>query len=122
MNSDLLAEELCERLLVLPDSPDREELLRETDDLPDCVPYLLQSARERMSSDAEGALNRARLGVALANRGTDERGKAQAWRLVGQVCRVQGDHATAITALESAAACTRPAGTRPPAAASGTQE
>ena len=110
MNSNLSAEALCERLLDVLEAPDREDLLRETDALPDCVPYLLQSAREKMGGDAEGALSRASLAVLLAERGTDGRIRAQAWRQVGQVCRVQGSHATAITALESAAACARVVG------------
>ena len=110
MRGDLSVEELCERLLDLPEASDREPLLQRAAALPGCVPYLLQSARERMSDRVSEASQRARLAAVLADRGADGRGAAQAWRLVGQTLRAQGDHAAAAPILETAAACALQAG------------
>ncbi|MCW3100757.1 MAG: hypothetical protein JWL77_6375, partial [Chthonomonadaceae bacterium] len=98
------AEAVCEILLMDPmEVPDREELVEIAAARPECLVYLIQSARERMGGSASEALLRAQLAVVLAERGLDGRGAAQAWRLVGQALRVQGDHAAASTALETAA-------------------
>lgn len=116
MSSDMspenleILETLCRRLLDLTEPPERESLLAEAAEQSECLPYLLQSARSRMSDDTGDALQRARLAVVLAERGADGQSAAQAWRMAGQALRVQGDHAAAVTALETAAACAMRAG------------
>ena len=105
------AEAVCEILLLDPlEAPDREELLEIAAARPECLDYLLQSARERMSANTSEAARRAQLAVVLAERGKDGRAAAQAQRLFGQALRVQGDHAGAVTALEAAAAFALQAG------------
>ena len=113
MSSDIATEnleDLYQSLLALPELAEAREPLLQAADVAGLLPYLLQTARERLHEDTRGALERARLAVLLAERDRDSISGAQAWRLVGQGLRVQGDHAAATTALETAANCARQAG------------
>ncbi len=106
---------LCQRLFAPTETPkaetaEREALLREAAGQPECLPYLLESARSRMGEDTSDAIQRARLATVLAERNGDGNGGAQAWRLIGQGLRVQGNHAAACIALETAAACAMQSG------------
>ena len=98
------AENLCDVLLLNPvEVPDREDLLKIAAARPECLAFLMQSAREQMSANAREAAKRAHLAGVLTERVKDSRGAAQAWRLFGQALRVQGEHAAAAAALETAA-------------------
>jgi len=99
------AEAVCDLLLRnAVGVTERDEWVVHASERPECLEFLMQSAREQMSGDASAALQRAQLAVVVAERGPEERGAAQAWRLVGQALRVQGNHAAAVIALETAAA------------------
>lgn len=110
MRGELSVEALCERLLTLEAGTERDDLLEEASARPECAGYLLQTARERLNTEAGEARRRAELAAHLAEQAGDGRDAAQAWRLVGQALRGQGDHAAAETALRTAGARAQEAG------------
>ena len=95
---------LCEQLLHSSEPQQREPLLEAAAASTECMDYFLESAREQIAADPVDARTRAELAAALAERRQDHRSAAQAWRVSAQALRVQGNHAGAVLALETAAA------------------
>lgn len=94
----------CEQLIqaVLQHQEPSATLMATAAETSECFDELLGTAQQQMSQAPAEAVQRVRLAIQLAGHRQDLGAEARAWRVAGQAQRVQGDHAAAVSSLETA--------------------
>lgn len=98
------SESLCEHLLDIEEGDEKRRLMEEASATDDCLEYALDAARSRIPADSQAARRFATLATALAEARGDLRSASLAWRVHAQAHRIEGSHAEAASALETASA------------------
>ena len=104
-----MPESVCEQLLRAR-TPERVTRLTEQANPEECLPFLLDKAREALQTAPQEALRIAALARPLAEKSEDSISTAALLRIEGQALRIQGRHPEALLALEAAAAAAQQAG------------
>jgi CHAT domain-containing protein len=103
-------ESLCEQLLDADDGAVKARLMDEAAASPECLDYLLATARQQTGANPPEAGRRAAMAIALAERSGDLRAASAAWRIRAQAHRGEGAHIDAAAALETASSLALQAG------------